>query len=122
MFPSPCGVKKLKLSLKDFLKNTELVSVPLRGKKIETQWRLPIAIKDLFVSVPLRGKKIETFTLSFRHVGWVSVPLRGKKIETQSLTVASGETVSVPLRGKKIETIESHQDIIWNPCFRPLAG
>ncbi len=61
VFPSPCGVKKLKRLLRKSLKgHTESVSVPLRGKKIETFIRSIDLGKVLFVSVPLRGKKIET--------------------------------------------------------------
>ena len=57
-FPSPCGVKKLKPVLNPST-GESVVSVPLRGKKIETN---TFAFRDYIkVSVPLRGKKIETF-------------------------------------------------------------
>ena len=147
-FPSPCGVKKLKRQYTADVLRSQLVSVPLRGKKIETTSVLPDGTLSN-VSVPLRGKKIETnletkiywVSLfpspcgvknwnvlqdeigSFNSQG-VSVPLRGKKIETWFfLGGIASQIVSVPLRGKKFETNVTFV-IIYDDwaSFRPLAG
>ncbi|ELS34176.1 hypothetical protein Pse7429DRAFT_0658 [Pseudanabaena biceps PCC 7429] len=58
-FPSPCGVKKLKPLHQNRRVRLLKVSVPLRGKKIETSVQVDTT-KISIVSVPLRGKKIET--------------------------------------------------------------
>ncbi len=64
----------------------------------------------LRVSVPVKGKFIETrlLLLVFPHLHLVSVPVKGKFIETTKLQAVLSLVfwgVSVPVKGKFIETL-----------------
>ncbi len=102
MFPSPCGVKKLKPVVCGDVGVTRSFPSPCGVKKLKPSHTATIDAAKARVSVPLQGKKIETQCY------------KGLKLVTWS--------VSVPLRGKKIETCKANPKSAQCKRFRPLAG